>query len=307
MSMLVGVVDTESHDHEPQEDHPVTVSRSDPSALRFLIGHELRSARLRAGVSQAEAAKELGCTQPKINNMENGKYQQQPDEVAALMRLYGAEVDQIDRITSLAGRADQSTWWAPFSEVLPGWFKTFVGLEGLATSQFTYQAMTLTGQLQTEGYATALLSGGLQIAPLDLPQAIRARMARQRLTNEANPLHLQTVIEEHTLDRPVGGPAVMAEQLGHLLDLMDRDNVELRVMPTSTPVHAGLDGDFTLLHFDTALSLGYIEYQTGAVYVQDREQVAMYKMIADRLLSLALPAEDSAHIIRGRKDRLEQA
>ncbi|MFI7664157.1 helix-turn-helix domain-containing protein [Nocardia sp. NPDC049526] len=301
------MVNTESHDFGSQEDPGVTVSRSDPSALRFLIGHELRSARLRAGVSQADAAKELGCTQPKINNMETGKYQQQPDESAKLMRLYGADVDQIDRIASLAGRADQATWWAPFSEVLPNWFKAFVGLEGLATSQFTYQAMTLTGQLQTEGYATALLSGGLQIAPLDLPQAIRARMARQRLANETDPLRLQAVIEEHTLDRLVGGSAVMAEQLQHLLELMERENVELRVMPTSTAVHVGLDGDFTLLNFDEALSLGYIEYQTGALYVQDQDQVEMYKMIADRLRSLALPSEESVQVIRGRLDRLKRA
>ncbi|TLG13405.1 helix-turn-helix domain-containing protein [Nocardia cyriacigeorgica] len=284
----------------------MTVSRSDPSALRFLIGHELRSARLRAGVSQADAAKELGCTQPKINNMESGKYQQHPDEATKLMRLYGADVEQIDRIASLAGRADQSTWWAPFSEVLPNWFKTFVGLEGLASSQFTYQAMTLTGQLQTEGYAAALLSGGLQIAPLDLPQAIRARMARQRLVG-SDPLRLQAVIEENTLDRLVGGVDVMAEQLQHLRDLMDRDNVDLRIMASSTAVHAGLDGDFTLLNFDEALSLGYIEYQTGALYVQDQAQVAMYKMIADRLLSLALSAEESARMIEGRIDRLQRA
>lgn len=285
----------------------MTASRPDPSALRFLIGHELRAARLRAGISQAEAARELGCTQPKINNMETGKYQQQPDEAAKLMRLYRADVEQIDRIASLAGRADQSTWWAPFSEVLPNWFKAFVGLEGLATSQFTYQSMTLTGQLQTEGYATALLSGGLQIAPLDLPQAIRARMARQRLISETHPLRLQAVIEEHTLDRLVGGAEVMAEQLAHLLDLVQRENVDLRIMATSTAVHAGLDGDFTVLNFDEALSLGYIEYQTGALYVQDRDQVAVYKMIADRLCDLALPAEESVQVIRGRLDRLRRA
>src|SRR5690606_13654237 len=153
--------------------------------------------------------------------------------------MYGADVEQIDRIASLAGRADQSTWWAPFSEVLPNWFKAFVGLEGLAKSQFTYQAMTLTGQLQTEGYATALLSGGLQIAPLDLPQAIGARMARQRLVGH-DPLWLQSVIDEQTLDRLVGGVEVMAEQLRHLRDLMDQDNVDLRIMHNSNAVQDGL-------------------------------------------------------------------
>ncbi|MFX0581095.1 helix-turn-helix domain-containing protein [Nocardia nepalensis] len=285
----------------------MTVSRSHPSALRFLIGHELRTARIRARVSQAAAAQELGCTQPKINNIETGKYQQQPEDVAKLMRLYGATPDQIERIESLAKRADEGTQLAPYSEVLPDWFRTFAGLEALATSQFTYQAMALTGQLQTEGYATALLSGGLQIAPLDLPQAIKARLARQRLTDESNPLSLQAVIEEDTLGRLVGGPEVMVAQLRHLLRLMERDNVELNVMPKNVAVHVGLDGDFTLLSFAEAQSIGYIEYQTGAVYVQDPDQVALYKMIADRLQALALTADESAQVIRGYVDRLERA
>ncbi|NEW27796.1 hypothetical protein GV790_14105 [Nocardia cyriacigeorgica] len=67
-------------------------------------------------------------------------------------------------------------------------------------------------------------------------------MARQRLVG-SDPLWLQAVIEEQTLDRLVGGVGVMAEQLRHLCDLMDRDNVDLRIMPTSTAGHAGPDGD----------------------------------------------------------------
>ncbi|MEU1206788.1 helix-turn-helix transcriptional regulator [Nocardia sp. NPDC005825] len=124
--------------------------RSDPSALRFLIGYELRVAREHARVKQGEAAKAIGCSQPKIVAMESGKYLQQPDDVTALLRLSGADVAQVDRLASLAGQADQKTWWAPFSEVLPNWFETFVGLEGLARSQFIYQTVTFTGQLQNQ-------------------------------------------------------------------------------------------------------------------------------------------------------------
>lgn len=233
--------------------------------------------------------------------------QQQPEDAAKLMRLYGADPDQVDRIESLARRADEGTQLAPYSEVLPDWFRTFAGLEALAASQFTYQAMTLTGQLQTEAYATALLSGGLQIAPLDLPRAIKARMARQRLMNAENPLHLEVVVEDDTLGRLVGGPEVMLTQLRHLLDLMKQPNVKLQVMPKTAAVHVGLDGDFTLLGFSEAESIGYIEYQTGSVYVQDPAQVALYKLIADRLRALALSTDESAQVILDHVDRLQRA
>ncbi|MET8774735.1 helix-turn-helix transcriptional regulator [Nocardia sp. NPDC004654] len=279
-------------------------TRSDPFALRFLIGHDLRVARERADKTQTEAAKLLGCAQSRINALETAKVQQQPDDVDRLLTFYGVEVAYRDRVTSLAGRADQTIWWAPFRDVLPGWFKTFVGLEGLASRAFTYEPQLLPGQLQTAEYATALLDGHLRVPPIDVPQVVQARMARQRLTDVDRPLRLRAVIEECVLDRVVGGPSVMRAQLEHLVDLISLDNVELHVMPVTVTVHDGLDGDFMLLDFDQAQSIGYIEYPAGALYVQEAGQVDEYRMIADRLCEAALSETDSADLIRDRIARL---
>lgn len=274
--------------------------RSDPSALRFLIGHELRAARERARVKQSEAAKALGCSQPKIVAMESGKYLQQPEDVTTLLRLYRADVAQIDRLASLAGQADLKTWWAPFSDVLPNWFKTFVGLEGLAQSQFIYQTVTFTGQLQTRAYATALHEGSPLVASVDVPQIVRARLARQRVADNANPMALTTVIEEAVLYRQVGTPEVMREQLTHLWEVMKRDHIDLRILPTKAYAHAGNVSEFTLLYFDQAQTVGYIEYPTGALYLQDYDGVAVYEMLADQLRTAALPKSESAELIRSR-------
>lgn len=274
--------------------------RADPSALRFLIGHDLRVTRERAGVTQAQAAKVLECSQGKINHLESGRNQQKPDEVTKLLRAFGADVEHVDRMASLAGRADQGTWWAPFSEVLPNWFKIFVGLEGLASAAFSYESLLLPGQLQTHEYAAAMLVGSLQIPPMDVPQLVRARMARQRIADEETPLRFRSVIEEYVLDRIIGGPQVMRAQLEHLLALMERENVELHVMPVEIAVHDGLAGDFLLLDFEEAQSIGYIEYPTGAIYVQDQDQVATYTLAADRLCAVALSEADSVSFIERR-------
>ncbi|GGI97515.1 hypothetical protein GCM10011581_38380 [Saccharopolyspora subtropica] len=50
---------------------------------------------------------------------------------------------------SLSGSSDARTWWAPWADVVPDWFKTFVGLEGLARSEFNYETALLPGLLQT--------------------------------------------------------------------------------------------------------------------------------------------------------------
>lgn len=281
-------------------DRHTDIDRRDPNALRFLIGRELRDARDRAGRSQREASECLGCTQTKINYLETGRNQQQPAEVTVLLRYYGVDEAHIERIASLAGQADQTTWWAGFEEAFPNWFRTFVGLEGLASSVFTYEPVLLPGQLQTPDYATALLNNHLRVPPIDAPQVVQARMARQRLASTTHPLRYCAVIEEVVLDRIIGGPTVMRAQLEHLLTLTTLDNVDIHLMPLTVAVHDGLDGDFMLLHFDDAQSIGYIEYPAGALYVQQQDQVALYKMAAERLRSAALSTSDSADAISRR-------
>ncbi|WP_220135923.1 helix-turn-helix domain-containing protein [Nocardia gipuzkoensis] len=274
--------------------------RSDPSALRFLVGHDLRAARELAHIKQADAAKHIGCTPAKLSYMESGKTQQAPDEVAALLRFYGVRVEDVERTVTLAGRADHGTWWAPFGEVLPDWFKTFVGLEGLATRQFEYADKVLPGQMQTADYATALLGDSMHIPKMDLAQSVRARMARQRIAESDNPLQLSAVVEEAALDRPVGGPRVMREQLEHVLSLMERDNVEFQVIPTRVAVHDGLPGSFIVLDFAEARGIAYVEYHTGALYLQDRPQVDLYSLAAEQIRQKASTVADTITAIERR-------
>ncbi len=278
----------------------MVADRADPSALRWLIGNELRQSRLRAGRTQGEAGKVLGCSHSKINYLETGRNQQQPEEVTTLLRFYDADVAHMNRLASLAGAADRGSWWAPFSDVVPDWLKTFVGLEGLATAEFMYEPLALPGLLQTREYAAALLVGHLRVSTLDSERVVNLRMARQSRLLDERPLRFTTVIEESVLHRVVGGPEVMRQQLRHLLDLAERDNTALHVMPFSVAVHDGLDGEFTILDFETARPVGYVEIPDGAFYVQDHDQVQGYTRAAQRLCEAALNEHESAKVIARR-------
>lgn len=281
--------------------------RVDPSALRWLIGYELRAAREQAGHTQSAAARVLACTHAKINYLEQGKNTQRPEEVRALLRSYGSDPTDVERLATLAVRADRDTWWGEWSDVVPGWLRTFVGLEGLAASEFAYEPLLLHGLLQTREYATALLADPLRVPIVDVDRVVDLRLARQqRLTAGRDPLHFHTVIEESAIVRPVGGDAVMAAQLGHLLDLGALDTVTLQVMPLSVPVHDGLDGEFTLLEFDGARSIGYVEFPNGAVYVQDVDQIGGYRTAAARLCTAALSELESLEWIAARRDVLSR-
>ncbi|SHG63807.1 Helix-turn-helix domain-containing protein [Streptoalloteichus hindustanus] len=259
---------------------------------------------MRVGKTQADAAQAVGCSKSKINYLESGRNQQQPEEVRRLLAFYSADPAHIERLVTLTERADQQSWWAPFSDIVPKWLKTFVGLEALAQSEFVYEPLLLPGLVQTPDYAAALLINNLRVAPAGADRVVKLRMARQARLSGNEPLQYHAVIEEPVLNRLVGGPNVMRAQLRHLLKLMEQDNIVLQVMPSCVAVHDGLDGEFTLLTFAEALSIGYVEFPAGAVYVQDQDQVALHSKAADRLSSVALSPTDTAEMIRTYLDAL---
>jgi Domain of unknown function (DUF5753) len=69
--------------------------------------------------------------------------------------------------------------------------------------------------------------------------------------------------------------------------------------------HDELDGDFLLLDLDEAQSIGHIEYPTGAVYIQDQDQVGACTLSADRWCAAALSESDSVDAIVARIETLK--
>lgn len=275
--------------------------RDDPSAVRWLVGVELTKFRERAGKKIGEAAKVIKCSPGKIGHMESGRNQQQPGEVRDLLRFYRADQADIDRLSSLAGNAGEQTWWAAWTDVVPDWLKTFVGLEGLATQSSIYAPLVFPALLQTAAYALGGTAGYIRVRPDHNERTVSLRMERQRrLFADDNPLRLTVILEEAVLDRPIGGVDVLQAQLGHVLDLVEHENVEVRVLPTAIGAHEGLVGPFTVLDFAKAQSIAYVELVNGAVYVQDQDQVDGYNRTVDRMREVALSPEKTADLIHSR-------
>ncbi|HEU0087948.1 MAG TPA: helix-turn-helix transcriptional regulator [Pseudonocardiaceae bacterium] len=279
--------------------------RRDPSALRWLIGVELQNYRKRAGQTLAKAAKAINCSASLVGHFEKGMYFPAPEQIAGLLGFYGAPAWDVERLSSLTGRADQSSWVARWNDVIPDWLRTYVGLEGLASHQIIYMPLVLPALAQTQEYSVATTAGSARVRPDQVERMVGLRMERQRrLFTDTDPLRLTALIEESVLDRPIGGAATMHAQLAHLVELSARDNVEILVLPTSIGHHDGLEGAFTVLHFEQAQSIGYVEFPDGAVYVQDQDQVAAYTRTAESLRSVALPQRESVEAITARLAKL---
>jgi transcriptional regulator with XRE-family HTH domain len=273
--------------------------RGDPAPLRWLIGVELARYRHAAKLSLTGASDQSGISRAKLGHLETGRQQQDPDDIGRLLGAYGAEQGDIDRLTSLTGRADEATWWAPWAQVVPEWLKTFLGLEGLATSEFVFEPIIIPGLLQTEQYTAAVTANTPRVRADHCDLFVGFRMARtRRLTDPERPLQLHAILTEGALRLAVGDPALRQAQLRHLLAMAELPTVTIQVVRPEDGLHTALTGQFVVLGFENVRSIGYAELNDGAVYLQDPCQVQTCTMVARDLQRVALCPERSVAFIQ---------
>lgn len=273
--------------------------RGDPAPLRWLIGVELARYRNAVQLSLTEASDLSGIGRAKLGHLETGRQQQDPEDIALLLATYRVEQRDVDRLTSLTTRADEATWWAPWAQVVPDWLKTFVGLEGLAETEFIFEPIIIPGLLQTEQYAAAITARTPRVRADHSERFVGFRIARtRRLTDPERPLKVHAVLTEGALRLAVGDPELRQAQLRHLLDLAELPTVTIQVIRPEDGPHTALTGQFAVLGFETVRSIGYVELHDGAVYLQDADQVRTYKMVASDLQRAALDPDRSRSYIQ---------
>jgi hypothetical protein len=165
--------------------------------------------------------------------MENGRVGFKARDVADLLTLYGVTSEQARAaMLQLAQRASTPGWWATYSDILPGWFEAYVGLEAAASVIRTFELQFVHGLFQTEDYARAVIMLGPQAAPAwEIDNRVALRMKRQDLLTGADPPKVWSVMDETALRRPVGGPQVMRAQLHHLAEIAQLPQVTVQVVP----------------------------------------------------------------------------
>ncbi|MFI6354143.1 helix-turn-helix domain-containing protein [Streptomyces sp. NPDC050743] len=269
----------------------------------MLLGSQLRRLREARGITREAAGYSIRASESKISRMELGRVSFKTRDVEDLLTLYGI-TDETEResLLSLAREANVAGWWHSYTDVLPSWFPTYVGLEGAASLIRVYEVQFVHGLLQTEDYARAVVRRGMKGAsPADVERRVALRLERQKrlLADHAPEFHI--VLDESALRRPYGDRAVMRGQLQHLIDISERPNVRLQVMPFSFGGHSGESGAFTILSFpDADLSdVVYVEQLTSALYLDKREDVAQYEQALKELQQDSPGPDESRDLLRG--------
>lgn len=141
--------------------------------------------------------------------------------------------------------------------------------------------MLVPGLGQTADYAHAALSAlRVQDREEDLEPWVGLRMRRQAILTRRNPPQLHWILTELGLRQPVGGPKVMSKQIRHLIDLAERPNITINVLPAKVAAHPGLLGQFLIMEFAAVPTVVYVEAKTTGLFLDDPDKVALYRLTA---------------------------
>jgi len=281
-----------------------------PTVRRRRLAAELRRLRERAGLTGDDVARRVKWSASKVSRIENAQTTPRVSDIRKLLALYGVEGRDAGELLALAQEAADKGWWETYSPTLPPEYSALIGMEAEAQSASSWAAQTVPGLLQTADYAREVTNGYLEriapVPPSETGRRVEVRLARQQVLTRDNPLELRAVLDQSVLYRRFGNRAVMNSQIKKLLDLSERANISLRILPLDGPHPIGT-GAFVLLQFGdvhhvTHQDVVYIENLTGSRYVEEEDEVYRYRRSFNRLTELALDEAKSREVLTAARD-----
>jgi transcriptional regulator with XRE-family HTH domain len=247
--------------------------KSDPARY---FGRQVRKARFAAGLTLAEFGQRVGYDPGQISRIENGR--RPPSELFAQM---------CDRACP-----DLNGWFSEFFAesrtwiATPPWFRSWVEHEQHAPALRIWQPGVLSGLLQTEDYARAILAADPGVTDDQVTARLAARLSRQAILSRDGPPAVWFLVDEAALRRCVGSSQSMAAQLAHLTGVARLPNVTIQVMPNVA--HAGLLGGFAVTS-----RAAYVETAVAGQVFEDAETIADLLTRFDTLRNEAFRGSES--------------
>jgi hypothetical protein len=117
-------------------------------------------------------------------------------------------------------------------------------------------------------------------------------------------LDFTAVLDEYVFHRQFGGASVMRDQISHLLDVSDRPNVTIRVLPYVGSSLTGSESAFALFTMPTPFPVvAQLPTEAGTIYVE-MPKAARLETSYSRLESQALDTEDSRMFLKSRMEQI---
>ncbi|WP_425245458.1 helix-turn-helix domain-containing protein [Streptomyces sp. NEAU-NA10] len=258
------------------------------------VGRLLKVCREAAGMRPADMAEIMGYGEDMVRKMERGVRIPRPEFL-----------ERADQVLKAQGHLKA------FMEDMrkaryPKKVRELKALEDRAVEILVYNNHNIQGLLQTPEYARALFEMAQPAySPDEVERGTAARMARKAIFEREPAPTLSFVQEQVTLERPLGGKAVLARQLEHLLELGKLRNVTLQVMPTEREEHAGVHhGLIHVLKFADGTGIGRCSGAFNGRPVSNPKDLRILELRYGMIRAQALPPRESLAFIEQALGRL---
>ncbi|MFI1568948.1 helix-turn-helix domain-containing protein [Streptomyces sp. NPDC020490] len=253
------------------------------------FGAVLKALREESGLTQEEFALRVGYSAAYVAKIEQGKRFPPTDLPARAAEVLGPVGLKV-----LTAAAKSLTRRAG----LASWFRQWACIEEEAISLYAYECRAVPGLLQPERYARAVFER--QLPPHSKEQIdhkVSARLERQALLAERPNTAFAFIIEQAVLERRVGGASVTRAVLDHLLDLGERTNVEIQIMPLHQEDHCGVDGQLYMAETPGHQWFGYTEGHRSSSLIADPREVSVLHQRYSKLRSQALDCRATVNLL----------
>lgn len=199
---------------------------------RRRLGTKLRTLREIDGASGRELAKRIGFSQSKLSRIEAGAALPSKAELTAWAKAVGA-TDQLPALRDLLANikhAEVEDWYSGISaqQSLPD---TQREAKTAIRRTRSVQPTMVPVLLQTPDYAQRVLTMFKQIMPrINVPMAAAKHINRQSSLYEEDK-KFEFLISEAALRWRPGPPRLLLAQLGHLMVMNTKDNINIGLIP----------------------------------------------------------------------------
>jgi hypothetical protein len=239
---------------------------------------EMRRARDKLRMTQDRLSALSNYSVSMIQKVESGREPASPEFIAAVWPHLMPGVD----VEGLGTRL-----WGYSARGAPDWVAEYLEAEASATRIWCFEVLVMPGLLQTEAYARTLLGGDEGL--------LASRLGRQDILRRDRPPNFVVLLHELALRTRIGSPAVMIDQLEHLLTMAER--FVIQAIPSDSGSVLPFGGPFAIATVD-GRDLAYANVPTRGVSFPKTEVVSGLRDRWEILRGEALSRRQSEALIR---------
>lgn len=265
------------------------------------LGAMLKAAREEAGLGLRELARRIGRDAGVLSRWESGERSPKESEAAQILTALGINGARYEDALELTRNPDAPRWIALTLPEQRQHLNALLQFQRDASHIIDVAPLLVPGLLQTEAYVRAIMTGG-GVPREEIETRILIRLGHQRILSK---VRLTALIGEAALHQEVGGREVLVEQLRHLVQQADHENVIIRVVPFSAGWTPTLEGAWTMIESDAAPTLVEIENRQSGQFLHEDDDVAAYQEAVKTVEEVAMSPQESAGLIAEKINQLE--